>query len=69
MIGLLALSGWNAGVAWPFYAGLTAATAHLGWQITTLDINNPKDCGAKFRSNKVLGFIIFCAFFLGKYIS
>jgi len=28
-------------------------------QVRTLDINNPKDCGAKFVSNNHIGWIMF----------
>jgi len=66
-IGGLVLSGYSASISMlPFLVGMSAAASHLVWQIATLDINNERDCGAKFRSNKVFGAIVFLAFVLGK---
>jgi 4-hydroxybenzoate polyprenyltransferase len=67
-IALIGLAGWNAGLGLPFYFGLAGGGFHLAWQIATLDINNPQDCGAKFRSNKLFGLIIFFAILLGKWM-
>ncbi|MDX9860985.1 MAG: 4-hydroxybenzoate octaprenyltransferase [Rhodospirillales bacterium] len=58
-IGLLAAAGWAAGLAWPYYAFLAAAAAHLGWQAGTLAIDKPKDCLRKFRSNRDFALIVF----------
>ncbi len=57
-VALLAASGWAAGMAWPYYAGLAAAGAHLGWQAARVDIDSPRDCLAKFKSNKWFGLIL-----------
>ncbi len=57
-VALLAASGWAAGMAWPYYAGLAAAAAHLGWQAARVDIDSPGDCLAKFKSNKWFGLIL-----------
>lgn len=55
---LLGASGWLAGMAWPFYGGLAAAAAQLGWQAAAVDIDSPRDCLAKFKSNKWFGLIL-----------
>ncbi len=55
---LLAASGWAAGSAWPFYAGLAGAAAQLAWQAATVDTDSPRDCLAKFKSNKWFGLIL-----------
>jgi 4-hydroxybenzoate polyprenyltransferase len=55
---LLGASGWAAGMAWPFYAGLAAATLQLAWQAVDVDIDSPHDCLAKFKSNKWFGLIL-----------
>lgn len=34
MIASLALSGYNVGLAWPFYAGLGMTAAQIGWQVS-----------------------------------
>lgn len=45
----------------PFYMGVAACAAHLGWQIRTANLRDPADCMAKFVSNKWLGGIMFTA--------
>jgi len=55
---LLAASGWAAGTAWPFYAGLAAAAAQLAWQAAAVNTDSPRDCLAKFKSNKWFGLIL-----------
>ncbi|CAM6095669.1 unnamed protein product [Calypogeia fissa] len=64
-IGLLALTGYNCGLGWPLYAGVAAAAGHLGWQIFTVDLDDPEDCGTKFRSNQWYGAIVCGAILLG----
>ncbi|TFY51549.1 hypothetical protein EVG20_g10951 [Dentipellis fragilis] len=34
------------------------ASAHVTWQLATWDPDDPKDCGAKFKSNGDMGYII-----------
>src|SRR3546814_10827106 len=55
---LLGTAGWTAGMAWPFYAALALGAVQLGWQVRMLDIGDPADCLAKFRSNKGFGLLI-----------
>ncbi|EMS68680.1 4-hydroxybenzoate polyprenyltransferase, mitochondrial [Triticum urartu] len=47
-IGSLALSGYNAELAWPYYPLLTAGAAHLAWQISTVDLSDRADCNRKY---------------------
>lgn len=35
------------------------------FQIYTVDLNNPDDCGSKFRSNKNLGLVFLAAIIAG----
>jgi len=65
-IALLALSGWMAGLGWPFWAGLAVGGTHLVWQTITIDFDDPKDCLAKFRANRDFGLIIFAAAIAGR---
>lgn len=58
---LLAVAGWGAGLAWPFYAGLAIAALHLGWQAGTVNMDDPKDCLRKFKSNRDFALIVFAA--------
>ncbi len=55
---LIGLAGHLAGLAWPFYAALVAATAQLAWQAGRVDIDDAKDCLAKFKSNRLFSWIV-----------
>ena len=55
---VFAAAGHAAGMAWPFYAGLALAAVQLAWQVASVDIDNPKDCLAKFRSNRLFGWLM-----------
>ncbi|XP_051121627.1 4-hydroxybenzoate polyprenyltransferase, mitochondrial [Andrographis paniculata] len=57
-ISSLALCGFNAGLGWPFYMFLSAASLHLTWQIVTVDLSNRADCNRKFVSNEWFGAIV-----------
>src|SRR5689334_23143821 len=54
-ITLLALAGWGAGAGMAFSVGLFAFAAHLTWQIRRLDIDDPVNCLAVFKSNRDAG--------------
>jgi len=58
-VALLAAAGYAAGLAWPFFVALALGGVHLGWQIKAIDIDNPDDCLAKFKSNRDFGLIVF----------
>src|SRR5208337_4700662 len=60
-IGGLAFSGWIVGAGIIFYCGLIAASAHLIWQVATLDTDDPQNCLERFRSNHSFGAIVFLA--------
>lgn len=49
-----------------FYCGLTAAAAHLAWQVRAVNLSDQADCLRKFQSNRNLGAIIFAAIVVGK---
>ncbi len=53
--GLLA----DAGIV--FLIGMSVAGVQLGWQVTTLDIDDADNCLARFRSNRDFGVIVFVA--------
>lgn len=65
MISSLVLSGIANQQTWPYYLSTAFLSAHLGYQIFTLNINNPADCASKFVSNVHVGFILFCGIVLG----
>ena len=43
----------------PALAGLLAAGAHMARQISVLDIDDPDQCLRLFKSNKLVGWLIF----------
>jgi 4-hydroxybenzoate polyprenyltransferase len=60
-LALLALSGYGAGAGWPFFLGLALASLHLVWQVATLNVDDPANCLARFRSNRDFGALVFIA--------
>ncbi|MGH6945735.1 MAG: 4-hydroxybenzoate octaprenyltransferase, partial [Kiloniellales bacterium] len=56
---LLALAAVVADVAWTAYIGLAAVALHFAWQIATLEIDDPANCLARFKSNQIVGWIFF----------
>jgi 4-hydroxybenzoate polyprenyltransferase len=52
-------AGAAAGLAAPFWIGLGLAAAQLAWQAARVDIDDPADCLAKFRSNRLVGWLLF----------
>lgn len=60
-VALIALAGWSAGVGPVVSLGLFAFAAHLSWQIWRLDIADPANCLAVFKSNRDAGLILFAA--------
>lgn len=64
---LLALAGLMAGLAgWPLAVGLLLVAGHFAWQLGCLDLDDPKDCLAKFASNRIVGLIVLATFIVGR---
>ncbi len=57
-IALMAWAGGTMGFGWPFHAGLALAAAQLLWQAARVDIDDPADCLAKFKSNRLFGWLV-----------
>ena len=55
---LFAATGHVVGLGWVFYAGLALATLQFVWQVADVDLDAPKDCLAKFRSNRLAAWLI-----------
>ena len=55
---LFLAAGISVGLGWIFYLGLALGLAQLAWQVIDVDIDHPKDCLAKFRSNRLFGWIL-----------
>ena len=49
----------------PFYLVCLIALCQLIWQIRALELDSPNDCLKKFKSNRLFGFLITFAIFLG----
>lgn len=63
---LFAGAGHLGGLGWPFAIGVGAVATHFAWQVRTVRLDYPKDCLAKFRSNRDLGLILFAAIVAGR---
>ena len=68
-VGLMALAGMLAELAWPFYAFLALAAGHLTWQAAMVDLDEPKDCLAKFKSNQHFGWIVLIGVLAGQLLA
>jgi 4-hydroxybenzoate polyprenyltransferase len=58
---LVAAAGFCAGAGIVFAIGLCVFAAHLAWQIVRLEIANPENCLAVFKSDRDAGLILFAA--------
>jgi 4-hydroxybenzoate polyprenyltransferase len=58
---LIAAAGLMAGGRLIFALGVIAFAAHLAWQVTRLDIDDPAHCLVLFKSNRDAGLILFGA--------
>ncbi|MBX6324080.1 MAG: 4-hydroxybenzoate octaprenyltransferase [Rhodospirillaceae bacterium] len=65
---LFGVTLWLAGVSWPAWLGLGLTAAHLGWQVAAVDLDDPRDCLAKFRSNRVVGWALFAGIIAGRLV-
>ncbi len=63
---LLLLSGWLAGLSWPFFAVLLVPAALLARQVVMLDIHDPALCLRLFKANRDVGLTVGLAILLGR---
>lgn len=68
MVGGLALTGLEAGLAWPFWLSTGVAGGHLAWQIMGADLNDSADLARRFDSNKWLGAVVFAGIVGGRMV-
>jgi len=61
---LIGVAGFTAGAGVVFALGLIAFAAHLCWQIVRLDVGDPDNCLAVFKSDRDAGLILFAALVL-----
>jgi len=55
-------------LSFAFYLALSAATLHLAWQAGRVDTEDAADCLAKFRSNRVVGWLLFAGIVAGHWL-
>jgi 4-hydroxybenzoate polyprenyltransferase len=55
-----------AGLGWPAKLGVIGVAIHLAWQAIDTDFDNAKDCDAKFKSNRFIGWILLAGLVLAK---
>src|SRR5581483_7621877 len=58
---LIGAAGLLAGGQLIFVIGLLAFAAHLAWQVSRLDIDDPANCLMLFKANRDAGLILFAA--------
>ena len=62
---LWAAAGAADGLGPGFYAALLAVAAQLCWQAARVDTDDPIDCLAKFRSNRLVGWLVLAGIVAG----
>ena len=62
---LWAAAGISAGLRPFFLVGIAFAAAQLLWQAARVDIDDPLDCLAKFRSNRLVGWLVLAGIMAG----
>src|SRR5438874_9424821 len=66
-LALWAAAGSAAGLGWPFRFALAGAAVQLMWQANWVDTGDPADCLAKFRLNRVVGWLLFAGIITGHF--
>jgi len=63
---LLAVGGIVAGLAWPYFVLLACGAVQLAWQAWDVDLDHPGDCLAKFKSNRLFGWLVLAGIVAGQ---
>jgi len=66
---LFALAGIVGGYPWPFFAGLALGAAQLVWQVWDVDLDDPQNCLAKFKSNRLFSWLFLAGIMAGHALS
>ncbi len=64
---LWGISGATAGLGAAFYLALAAAAVQLLWQAARVDTEDAADCLAKFRSNRLVGWLLLAGIAVGHF--
>lgn len=65
-LGLLALTGFVAGMSRSFYFVLAVAALHAVWQVASWRMDDPANCLRRFRSNRDFGLLVLAALLAGR---
>jgi 4-hydroxybenzoate polyprenyltransferase len=60
-------AGYVAGLGAMFWVGLALAAVQLAWQAARVRTDDPADCLAKFRSNRVVGWVMLAGIIAGHF--
>ncbi len=63
---LIVVAGHAAGLSAWFLVAIVAVAAHFAWQVWTVDLDDPRSCLARFRSNRDLGLILLAGILAGR---
>jgi len=64
-VGSLVAAGVLNNQTWIYYVVSVGGSAvHFVWQFRTWDVDSPADCGAKFKSNHDMGYLVFAGLLL-----
>jgi 4-hydroxybenzoate polyprenyltransferase len=56
-------------LTWPYWIGLGATGMFFAWQVSTLRPSTPADCLAKFRANRLVGWLLLIGILAGRALS
>jgi len=57
-VALLVATGVLAQVTWPYWVGVAAVALFFVWQLATLKPHDAPDCLAKFKANRLVGWLL-----------
>jgi 4-hydroxybenzoate polyprenyltransferase len=66
---VLSAVGVAANLGWPYFVFLSAGAVQLVWQAARVDIDSPVDCMAKFKSNRLFGWLVLAGIVAGKLVT
>ena len=55
---LFLAAGSSAGLGWPFAIAVASVGLHCAWQSASVDPDDPADCLDKFKSNRLVGWLL-----------
>ncbi|HVC57513.1 MAG TPA: 4-hydroxybenzoate octaprenyltransferase [Stellaceae bacterium] len=65
---LWGLAGAACGLGVAFYSALAVAALQLAWQAARVDTDDSAACLAKFRSNRIVGWLLFAGIVTGQFV-